>query len=379
MRTQKPRTIAALLAAAALVVAACGTTESDPEPGLDTTSPPTTVEQTPDPTLTPVHPVPQDYAEVESEFSAGVEHVSAIGRRVAANFVTGSVDAVYSELSTGFAQEISLEELQAAHADVISQTPIGNLESERVHILGPDAKIYEAAYTWGDQSLTLSMMLDAADQVGGLSMAPRHALPADPSADYRSDVDYRLPFDGLWLIAWGGDTASENYHVIDRAQRHALDILVWKDGATHTGSGTSNEDYWAYGQPVLSPATGEVVTVIDGLPDQAPRVETDAFNPAGNYVVIETAPGEYVLIAHLKPGSITVSEGDLVDVGEQIAQVGNSGNTSEPHIHIHAQDAPTFDPNATGLPLRFGDYLANGAPVDLGEPTGGQFVAKRWD
>ena len=208
-------------------------------------------------------------------------------------------------------------------------------------------------------------------------LTPAAALPPDPAATHDSQVEFQVPFEGLWWVFWGGDEELQNYHAVAKDQRHALDLVVWRDGGTHRGNGTANEDYWAYGQRVLAPAAGTVVTVVDGLPDNAPQVETNAFSPAGNHIVIEVADGQYVLIAHLQAGSLTVAEGDPVAAGQAIGLVGNSGNTSEPHIHIHLQDKPSFDPSATGLPLVFTSYLANGDAVDRGRLIADQFVIGR--
>ncbi len=80
------------------------------------------------------------------------------------------------------------------------------------------------------------------------------------------------------------------------------------------------------------------------------------------------------MIAHMQPGSLSVTAGDVVEAGQQIGLVGNSGNTSGPHIHIHLQDGPDLFAS-TGLPLAFSNYAANGVPTERGEPVGGQFVA----
>lgn len=67
-----------------------------------------------------------------------------------------------------------------------------------------------------------------------------------------------------------------------------------------------NEDYYAYGQPVLAPADGTVITVVDGLPDNQPQIETNEQHLAGNHVVIQTGESEFVFLAHLQPGSRSV-------------------------------------------------------------------------
>ena len=117
--------------------------------------------------------------------------------------------------------------------------------------------------------------------------------------------------------------------------------------------------------------------MVDGLSQNLPQVESDPSNPAGNHVVIRVADSQYLLIAHMQPGSLRASGGDIVKTGDAIGLVGNSGNTSEPHIHIHLQDQPTFDPGATGLPLSFSSYRADGLALSVGELSADQFIANK--
>ena len=106
-------------------------------------------------------------------------------------------------------------------------------------------------------------------------------------------------------------------------------------------------------------------------------VATPDPHPAGNHVVVQTAEHEFVYLAHFEQGSILVKEGDRVAVGDPLGHGGNSGNSSEPHLHIHVQDQVEFAaPDAIVLPLRFANYLADGQPVSDGEPVQGQFIAR---
>ncbi len=111
-----------------------------------------------------------------------------------------------------------------------------------------------------------------------------------------------------------------------------------------------------------------MVTAVDEYPDGTPgsTPTTDpTLHPAGNHVVIEVGDGEYVLMAHLQPGSVAVSEGQAVQPGDLIGLTGNSGNSSEPHVHIHLQTGPDmFDSATVGLPMTFTDLLVDGEPVE---------------
>lgn len=202
------------------------------------------------------------------------------------------------------------------------------------------------------------------------------ALPPDPRLDAPASAALRLPFDGTW---WAGEAPTPeigNHHLAAPEQRHAYDFSVWRDGATHRDDGDENAEYFAWDQPVLAPGAGTVVDVRDGIADNRPQVETKAEEPAGNHVVVEVGAGEYALFAHLRAGTVAVAEGDVITAGEVIGRTGNSGNSSEPHLHFHLQDLPTFEPGTgTGIPVRFEQHLANGVEQDLGAPSGGQFVS----
>ena len=108
-----------------------------------------------------------------------------------------------------------------------------------------------------------------------------------------------------------------------------------------------------------------------------PPTTDPTLHPVGNHVVIEVAPEQYLLMAHLRPGSVAVKEGDVVQAGDAIGLTGNSGNSTEPHLHIHLQTTPDmFDPLAIGLPLAFTGYTVNGEPVDVGTLEQGQIVER---
>jgi murein DD-endopeptidase MepM/ murein hydrolase activator NlpD len=183
-------------------------------------------------------------------------------------------------------------------------------------------------------------------------------------------VRFRLPLDGPVTVGWGGATPDVNYHVIAPDQRWAYDLAVSKDGKTYQGSGEHCEDCYAYGLPVVAPADGTVEDTRDGDPDMPIGVLGGGRDAGGNQVVLRVAPGEYLFLCHLQPGTLAVKKGDAVKAGQVVGRVGNSGNTSEPHVHIHLQDCAggVF---AEGIPLYFHDYRVEGRLVDRGMPTGG--------
>jgi murein DD-endopeptidase MepM/ murein hydrolase activator NlpD len=180
-----------------------------------------------------------------------------------------------------------------------------------------------------------------------------------------------------------------NYHYVTSTQRDALDILQARNGRTHQPGDTGLTSCYIYGKTVLAPATGTVTFVLDGRPDQ-PIGSTDGHYQSGNNIVIDVGGGRYVLMAHLSPGSIQVKVGDQVKVGQPLARVGNSGNTTEPHLHIQAQtigtgigdvatmDVPTTIRTLHTRPLVFTDVVitrrGEESQPDSADPRRGDFV-----
>lgn len=162
----------------------------------------------------------------------------------------------------------------------------------------------------------------------------------------------RFPLEGgRFVVVQGGAHMLLNRHYSHPAQRHAADIVA-VGPAGFRAAGLLPDDpsrYAIFGLRVVSPCAGKVVEVADGLPDLSPpRMDPD--HPAGNHVVLECgAEGIRVLLAHLQRGSVAVAEGARVGPGDLLGLAGNSGNTSEPHLHIHAVDAAT----GLGVPVAF--------------------------
>ena len=144
---------------------------------------------------------------------------------------------------------------------------------------------------------------------------------------------------GRFVVAQGGGIGILNHHAGHPAQRHALDIVAI-DAAGFRAAGFLPADparYAIFGKAVVSPCTGTVTAAVDGLPDLLP-LSADRTNPAGNHVVIACGDLQ-VELAHLRKGSVVVAAGQQIAVGTVIGQVGNSGNSTEPHLHVHAVDA----------------------------------------
>lgn len=144
------------------------------------------------------------------------------------------------------------------------------------------------------------------------------------------------PVRGEWDVGSGGRSVLVNHHYPVAQQRHAVDLVMARHGAS--GS-TDPRTFPAFGQTVYAPAAGTVVAIRDDLRD-LPVGTADRARPEGNHVVLDIGGNRYVLLAHLERGSAAVAEGQRVSAGQPIARVGNSGNTAEPHLHIQVQDGP---------------------------------------
>ncbi len=185
-------------------------------------------------------------------------------------------------------------------------------------------------------------------------------------------IDVSFPLrNGTYYVAHGGSDAMINYHHAHAAQRFALDIVrLNRFGIRASGIyPKSLARYFVFNDPVYSPVEGVVLRSVDGMPDLTPP-ERDTDVRAGNHIAIQPVGADvYILLAHLKKGSVRVREGDHVQPGQLLGRVGNSGNTTEPHLHIHCATivGDDFTGGGTGIPLWFGGrFLKRNSIVTTG-------------
>jgi len=258
-----------------------------------------------------------------------------------------------------------------------AEQPVGERLDDRALPKAPNAQFYWARYNWGGRGLTMQMNMDTSGMILGMQVLPEWQLPPDPAAGLAPLPPLQLPFASLWWVLWGGETVSENYHAASPQQRHASDIMIWNDGATWHDDPSQNENYWVWGQPVLAPADGTVVAVVDGIDANVPgALPANPADIAGNHVVLQIGEAAYCYLAHMQAGTIAVSEGDTITTGTHIGLAGNSGNSSEPHLHIHVQNEPDItSPTAFSLPIAFASALVNGESTADATLEQGTFVA----
>ena len=213
---------------------------------------------------------------------------------------------------------------------------------------------YIAQFTNGE--VKTSIAIDEDLKLQGLLFKPIETY-IDPNFT-RNKTPFRLPFKGAWFTFWGGDTKAQNYHVVSKTQQGAFDfVIVDKNNKAYQRSGTRNEDYYAFSKPLYAVCDAEVVEVITGVHDNPPG-RMNAAAPFGNMITLKTAADEYIVYAHFEESTIRVKKGDTVKQGQQLGNCGNSGNSSEPHLHFHLQDRAN-NINAMGATSYFKNVFIN--------------------
>ncbi|MEW1979605.1 M23 family metallopeptidase [Citricoccus sp. NPDC079358] len=198
-----------------------------------------------------------------------------------------------------------------------------------------------------------------------------------PPAQRPEPVTMHVPVRGRWVACNSPGSKVPSHGVRAHGQMYAVDLVPeaseeTRDQAPSLGwslRGSSPEDYPSYGAPVFAMASGTVVHVTDRVRDHRARdswptliwmltlegffrVLGGARSIMGNRVVIQHDDGTCAAYAHLRRGSAVARPGDRVHTGQQLGQVGNTGNTSEPHLHIQLMDRPRPE-SAAGLPMRW--------------------------
>ncbi|WP_091226446.1 M23 family metallopeptidase [Microbacterium sp. 3J1] len=182
-----------------------------------------------------------------------------------------------------------------------------------------------------------------------------------------------LPFVGRWLVQNSPASRVPSHGTPQFGTSYAIDFVpvdeTGRSAPRTLASVVASEPptaFAGFGRPILAPAAGEVVVVHDGEVDhaahragasslwyaitQASRIRAGAAAVAGNHVVIRSS-GALVLLAHLRSGSVRVEAGQRVRIGERIGECGNSGNSTEPHLHLQVSDS--IERDGRGIPLVF--------------------------
>lgn len=176
-------------------------------------------------------------------------------------------------------------------------------------------------------------------------------------------IDLEFPLGlGDYLVANGGASEIVNGHFLTltpktdrqrayRGQSYGVDLIKIDKWGLRAASWRPSDpaNYAIFGEQVFAPCDGEVLRAADGMPDmQVPN--TDTRRPEGNHVFLKCG-NEAVLLAHLRKGSVRVAVGQALRAGERVGEAGNSGQSTEPHLHIHIQELPSTGSVFAGEPI----------------------------
>lgn len=212
-------------------------------------------------------------------------------------------------------------------------------------------------------------------------------LDEDIFLNYQTLTELELPFenetetDVEWTINQGGRTGLENNHFANREARYGVDFGQKINGVGFIGDGNFNEDYYSFGKRINAPGDGQIVAVRNNIEDNPVVGDFNSAQPLGNFLVIDHLNGEFSFLAHFQKNSILVALGDIVQKGQEIGKLGNSGRSTGPHLHYHMQTTSEFNEgdgygNGIGLPMQFLNYFADDLFIERGEPIKGQIVNK---
>ena len=269
------------------------------------------------------------------------------------NYNAGDFNAIFSCLSTEMQTALPLDKTKEF---------LTGLKIQAGKITNRQFVKYEQTYasykTNFERALfAVNISVDNNSRINGLYVKPFKENNLPKLA--RNTTKLILPFKDEWTVIWGGDTKKLNYHVESEAQKNAFDIVITNDeGNSYKTDGKNNEDYYAFGKDLIAPCDGEVVLVVDGIKDNVPGILNPVYVP-GNTVIIRTPNDEFLFFAHFKQHSIVVKQGQKVKQGQLLGLCGNSGNSSEAHLHFHIQNIEDMN-SATGAKCHFDKIQVNG-------------------
>jgi hypothetical protein len=365
-RRMRIRTAAAL--GAAVLIAGCSQ-PPEPPPETTTASPPTSA------SAAPAEPTQGREPSVATPVTARV-----IAAPIPVPGTDGKVHLAYElQLTNVLAQEVTLTSLVVLDRDVALLNLSGDKLANWTRIIGipiPATKIGPAqtAVVWLDvaldrdatvpRQLMHAVGLSLAEPMPPLFPATMTETVAPVTVQTRTPVVISPPLSGPnWVNGDGCCDMGAHRMALNpingelwAAERFAIDyVQLQPDGRMLTGDSTKLESFRYFGADILAVADGPVVAAVDGMPEQVPGKNPTGLaldQYAGNHIVQDLGGGNYALYAHIKTGTVKVKPGDRLSAGQVIGSVGNTGNSSAPHLHFHVMS--TADPlRSDGLPFVF--------------------------
>ena len=263
-----------------------------------------------------------------------------------------NIDGIFELFDENMKAALPIDNATAFFSDLRGKN--GSIRSMEFISTRQSAHVYKTTFKNGIKDIII--YLSDTELIGGLFVTPHR--PEGLKKIERNKTQIGLPFNEEWHVFWGGKNQSDNYHVVYENQMGAYDLVIFKDGKSYQDNGYKNEDYYAFGKEILAPCHAKVVKVIAGVQDNVPG-QMNRKDITGNTIILETQNKEYLLLAHLKAGSIVVKEGQNVERGDLLGLCGNSGNSSEPHLHLSLQNTVDME-IATGAWLYFDKIMVNG-------------------
>ena len=251
-------------------------------------------------------------------------------------------------------------------APPLVQIPVGVTVATVIDLVLPPGQVPERI----SHRITYTLPADAP----ALTLVDSRAVAGpDLAVDPRAPLVIAPPLRGPGWFDANGCCLAETPHraarlAVDGAryakiETFAIDWLQFQGGRLFTGDGTQNEQYFAFGAEVVSVAEGTVVAVRNDMPEETPNQPTVAVHHpddyAGNRVVVQLQPDVWVTYAHLQPGSVAVRVDERVAAGQRLGRLGNSGNSTAPHLHFQLSDGPDVL-TSNSLPYVFDRYTLTG-------------------
>jgi len=298
------------------------------------------------------------------------EALKKISNQFMMNYNADDYDAIFDMFNPQMKTAVPKDALSNFLSGLKAQA--GSLESLVFSRYTNGVALYKSTYE--KSVLGFNLSIDNESKINGMQVIPFTEFNSPKLV--RNKTPMILPFKEEWSVFWGGDTEEDNYHVTVESQKGAFDLVIRDEkGQSFKTDGRTNEDYYVFGKDIIAPADGEVVLVVDGVKDNIPGQMNPVYVP-GNTVIIKTANEEYLFFAHFKQHTIVVEQGQQIKQGELLGLCGNSGNSSEPHLHFHIQNVENMV-NATGAKSFFAEIIVDGEVKKDYSPVRGERIKNR--